>query len=280
MTQKGKLFTMFLVVFGIATGGYAIRTLAQLVLEGQLRKYFGRKSMEKSIRKLKDHFIVCGFGRVGKAVCEELSRNKVAFAVIEIDPELVHDMEKAGCVFISGNSHDDETLLAAGIERAKGLINTVANEADAVYVTISARQLNPDAFIMARADSNNAKTKLLRAGASRVISPHVTAGIRMAQATLKPAVVDFMSLASDGSSEGMKIEEIVVKEGSNLAKKTLKESGIRFELGITVIGARKKGMEIYYNPPPDYYIDEGDTLILVGAPSQMEKLETFCSVYE
>ena len=276
LDEVGKVFTIFLIIFGIATAGYAVRMLGELILDGQLKSYFGRKAMEKNIKKLKDHYIVCGFGRVGQVVCEELHRNKIPFAVIEFEESRVEELEKAGYVYVRGSASDDENLQAAGIEKATGMINTVANEADAVYVTISAKQQNPNLFILARADSSGAETKLHRAGASKVISPHVTAGVRMAQAALRPAVVDFMTVASNGKNEGLKIEEIAVKQGSKLAGKSLVQSGIRSELGITVIGAKKQGVEMYYNPPADFFIDEGDTLIVVGHSSQLEKLETFC----
>ncbi|HHI02208.1 MAG TPA: potassium channel protein [candidate division Zixibacteria bacterium] len=273
----GKIFTILLVIFGIASVGYALRTIGQLILDGQLRKLIGSRKMEKQIKKLKDHYIVCGFGRVGGAVCGELIRNNIPFVVIERSPKAVELLEKNSFIFVKGDCANDENLKAAGIDRAKGLINTVADEADAVYITLSARTINPNLFIMARADSQSVHNKLLRAGATRVISPHIAAGVRMAQATLKPAVVDFMSLAANGASEGIKIEELVIKDNSKLAGTTLKDSGIRSELGITVIGIQKKGHDIYYSPPPDLYIDEGDTLIIVGASSQMDKLETLCS---
>jgi voltage-gated potassium channel len=143
---------------------------------------------------------------------------------------------------------------------------------------LSAKQLNPELFIMARADSESVRNKLRRAGATKVLSPHIYAGIHMAQTTLRPNVVDFMNLAAEGNSEGLKIEEIAVKAGSNLVGRSLKDSGIRSELGITVIGTRKQGKEMFYNPPPDNIIDEGDTLILVGTSSQLEKLEEFSGV--
>ncbi|MCP4580322.1 MAG: potassium channel protein [candidate division Zixibacteria bacterium] len=279
LTDGGKLFTIMFVIFGVAPAwGFLVSVLFKSMLEGQLGKLLGSKKMEKRLKKLKNHYIVCGFGRVGKTVCGELKNNKVPFVVIEQMAELIIDMEKAGYAYIQGSCADDENLIDAGIEKAKGLINTIADEADAVYVTLSAKQLNPEMFIMARADSQSVHNKLLRAGATRVMSPHVYAGIHMALTTLRPNVVDFMTVASDGSSNGLKVEEIAVKEGSRLAGTSIKDSGIRSELGITVIGTKKKGVEMYYNPPPDFLINEGDTLILIGTTSQLKKLEEFCSV--
>jgi voltage-gated potassium channel len=273
LNPQGKIFTIILIVFGVAGAGYAFRILGQMIIEGQFKKYLGKRIMEKNIQKLADHYIVCGFGRVGKAVCEELNRNGVGFVVIEKEPEIIQEMEQLGYTFISGNCDDDDNLLAAGIQKAKGLINTLALDADAVYVTLSAKQLNPKLFIMARADNPSAETKLMKAGATKVLSPHVSAGVRMAQTTIRPNVVDFMTLTSGETGEAMKIEEIAIKEGSRFANTNLKDSGIRSQFGITVIGAKKKGVQMFYNPPPEFQIEVGDTLIMVGAPSQLEKLE-------
>ncbi len=193
-------------------------------------------------------------------------------------PELVDEMKKDDYLFISGDCADDNNLLDANITTAKALINTIADEADAVYITISAKQLNPNLFIMARADSMSVHNKLKRAGATRVLSPHVYAGIYMAQTTLRPNVVDFMNLATDDKSEGLKVEEIAVKGGSRLSGRAIKDSGIRSELGITIIGIRKQGKDMIYNPSPDMVINENDTLILIGTSSQLLKLEEFCTV--
>jgi voltage-gated potassium channel len=274
LTEAGKLFTIFFVIFGVAPAwGFLVSILFKSILDGHLRRLLGSRMMEKQLKKLKNHYIVCGFGRVGQTVCEELKNNNVPFVIIERTAELSEEMEKAGYIYIQGNCVEDKNLIAAGIDRAKALINTIADEADAVFVTLSSKQLNPNLFIMARADSQSAQNKLKRAGASRVMSPHVYAGIHMAQTTLRPNVVDFMHLAADGGTDGLKIEEVAVKKESRLVGRSLKDSGIRSELGITVIGTRKQGKEMFYNPPADMVIDEGDTLILVGTSSQLERLE-------
>lgn len=276
LSDGGKLFTIFFVIFGVAPAwGFLVSTLFKLMLEGQFLKYLGSRKMIQQIKQLKDHYIVCGYGRVGGTVCAELKKYGVPFVVIERQPELIKALEAAGYVYVEGSCSDDENLKLAGIERARALINTIAEEADAVYVTLSAKQLNPNLFIMARADSEGVHNKLLRAGATKVLSPHIYAGIHMAQTTMRPTVVDFMNLAADGAAEGLKIEAVAVKKGSRLAGRLLRESGIRSELGITVIGARKQGRKMSYNPPPDFTIDEGDTLILIGSSSQLEKLEEY-----
>ncbi|MCD6162057.1 MAG: potassium channel protein [candidate division Zixibacteria bacterium] len=278
LSYWGKLFTIFFVIFGVfPSWGFIVSFLFNTILDGHLQKILGSRKMIKKIGKLKGHYIVCGFGRVGSAVCGELAQNNIPFVVIERAAEMIELVEKNNYFYIKGSSSDDENLKIAGIERATALINTVAEEADAVYITLSARQLNPDLFIISRADNDSVYNKLLRAGATKVISPHIAAGVRMAQAAIKPAVVDFMTVASGGADEGMRIEEIAVKSGSKLEGTILKDSGIRSELGITVIAAKKKGVEMYNNPPPDFYIEAGDTLILVGTSEQLEQLVSFCS---
>jgi voltage-gated potassium channel len=278
LDTRGEIFTIILILLGLAAAGYSARVFGQMIIEGQLQRFWGRKIMQKNIQKLSGHYIVCGYGRVGRTVCEELSKSDVEFVVIEKDQALVEEMDKAGHTYIQGNCDNDDTLLAAGIDRAKGLINTLADEADAVYVTLSARQLNQELFIMARADSPNAIAKLTKAGATRVLSPHVSAGQRMAQTTIKPNVVDFMTLASGSTAEGLKIEEIRMKSNSVLIGNNLKDSGIRTQYGVTVIGAKKGDGHMIYNPPPDFMIGSGDTLILMGTPSQLTKLEQYAGV--
>lgn len=278
LSYWGKIFTIFFVIFGVfPSWGFIVSFLFNTILDGHLQKILGSRKMIKKISKLKEHYIVCGYGRVGSAVCGELAQNNIPFVVIERSDEMIKLIEKTEFFYIKGSSSDDENLKLAGIKEAVALINTVAGEADAVYITLSARQLNPDIFIISRADNDSVYNKLLRAGATKVISPHIAAGVRMAQAAIKPAVVDFMTVASGGGDEGMRIEEIAVKKGSKLEGTILKDSGIKSELGITVIAAKKKGVEMYKNPPPDFYIEAGDTLILVGTSGQLEQLESFCS---
>ena len=276
LSEAGKLFTIFFVIFGVAPAwGFLVSILVKSIVDGHLQRLLGSRKMEKQIKKLKDHYIVCGYGRIGQTVCGELKNNNVPFIVIEQSTKLVEEMTKSELLFIHGSCAEDANLVDAGISRAKALINTIADEADAVYVTLSAKQLNPQLFIMARADSQSVHNKLKRAGATKVVSPHIYAGVHMAQTTLRPNVVDFMSLAAEGTTDGLKIEEVAVKSDSRLVGQMLKDSGIRSDLGITVIGTKKRGKDMFYNPPADMKIEEGDTLVLIGTSSQLQRLEEF-----
>jgi len=244
----------------------------QMIIEGQLIKILGRHRMDKKLASLTDHYIVCGYGRVGMVVCDELQRSNVRFAVIERHPELIEELIAKNYIYHEGDCTSDDSLLAAGIKQARGLINAVADEADAVYITLSARSHNPDIFIMARADSLGAEQKLMRAGADRVISPHVSAGSRMAMAAIRPNVVDFMSIES-GDGLGIRIEEVEVSESSRLVGKSLKEMEVRARYGLNIIGMKKTDGRMIYNPSADQIIDGNDTLFMVGNIDQLSKID-------
>jgi voltage-gated potassium channel len=214
---------------------------------------------------------------VGRVVCEEFTRHNQPFVLIERSQDLIEEIKSRDYLYVHGDCTDDHTLIMAGIVRAKGLINAVADVADAVYITLSARQQNPGLFIMARADSVPAEQKLKRAGANRVISPQVAAGARMALSAMRPNVVDFMSIAASDDREGLRIEEVVVSTGSPLIGKTFKEIDIRAKFGLNVIGVKSPDGHIVYNPTADHIVQSGDTLIMVGGGGQLSKIDQLCA---
>jgi voltage-gated potassium channel len=229
--------------------------------------------MEKRISSISNHYIVCGYGRVGKVVCEELNRQGTSFIVIERASVMIEEIKAMSYLYIQGDCTDDETLLKAEIDRAKGLISTIADEADAVYIVLTARQHNSTLFITARADSTIVEQKLKRAGADRVISPQATAGTRMVMAALRPNVVDFMALASMNDKSGLRIEEMRVPDGCRLIGQSFKEIEVRAKYGLNVIGVRKSGGQMMYNPTADYIVSDGDTLIMVGGGDQLSRID-------
>jgi voltage-gated potassium channel len=206
-------------------------------------------------------------------VAQELFNRKVRFVVVDNDPQRIEQAEKDGFLFIQGDSTIDQTLIDAGIERAKALITAVAKEADGVFVVLSARQLNPQLFITARAETEEGKKKLLRAGANKVISPYKIGAIRMALTTLRPNLVDFMKVITFDKDTGLTIEETQIKPGSPMIGCTLRDCPIRKELGIMVAGIKKVGKDVFLNPSPDTKIDAGDILIVIGERDGLEKLE-------
>lgn len=277
LSTTGRIFNLMLIAVGWFGIFWVARMGGQMIVEGQVLKFFGRHRMDKKMASMKGHYIVCGYGRVGRIVCEEFQRHKTPFVIIERNPELVEEIIRKSYAYYQGDCTDDQSLIAAGIDRARGLINAVAEEADAVYITLSARQHNPDLFIVARADSFSVVQKLERAGADKIISPHVAAGSRMAMGALRPNVVDFMTIAQLDDEEGLRIEEVVVSDGSSLIGKSFKELDVRARYGLNVIGIKKPDGKMVYNPPAAQVINGGDTLIMVGGGEQLSRIDELCA---
>ncbi len=272
LSDAGRIFNLVLITVGWCGIFLVARISGQMLVEGQLVKILGRHKMDKKLASLSNHFIVCGYGRVGSVVCDELQRNKIRFAVIERNPDRIEKVISKNYIYHEGDCTSDDSLLSAGITRAKGFINAVAGEADAVYITLSARSHNSKLFIMARADSPAAEQKLKRAGADRVISPHVSAGSRMAMSAIRPNVVDFMSI-EQGNGYGIRIEEVKVSENSKLVGKSFKEMEVRAKFGLNIIGVKKTDGKMIYNPPADHIVNGNDTLFMVGDKDQLSKID-------
>ena len=227
--------------------------------------------MENKISKVSDHFIIAGYGRVGRQVALEFQKKNVSFIVIEKNEEGMQQLYRDGFLFIQGEATDDDTLRRAGIESARTLISTLPDEAQNVYLALTARDMNSKLHIIARADYDEGVKKLIRAGANHVVTPHVLGGIRMAMASLRPNVVDFMHATSLGES-GLTIEEMVVPTGCELAGKTLIQSGLKKEYGITIIGIKKEDQEMNIAPDPETILEENDILVLIGKTQGLERL--------
>jgi voltage-gated potassium channel len=276
LSPAGRIFTILLIIVGVAGAAYTLRVLGEWVVEGEMKKLLGRRKMQKGLKELVDHYIVCGFGRVGRRVAQELCTRRVPFVIIDNDLQRIEQAEKDRFMFVQGDSTADQTLVDAGIERAKALITAVANEADGVFIVLSARQLNPNLFITARAETDEGKKKLLRAGANKVISPYKIGAIRMALTTLRPNLVDFMQVITFDKETGLTIEEIQIKPGSPMINSTIRDCPIRRELGIMVAGIKKVGRDVFLNPSPETKIEGGDILIVIGEKEGLEKLEKMC----
>jgi voltage-gated potassium channel len=275
LSVGGRIFTIIVVVFGVGGAAYTVSVIGRWLIEGELRQIFGRRKMEKKLKDLKDHYIVCGYGRVGAQVCKEFRSRKAPLVVIEKNPERIEELHQQGVLVVEGDCTDDLILESAGIKRAKAIISTIASESENVFVSLSARQINPDIFITARAESSSAEKKLIRAGADRVVLPHEIGGLRMALVTLRPDIVDFMRVVGGDEKTGFTIDKIEVFPGSRIADTLLKDSPIRCELGILVVGIRKKGKEMVFNPPPETTIQAGDILIVIGENKKLELMGKF-----
>lgn len=273
LSPEGKAFTIVLIICGTGIIAYTLSCLLQFTIEGQLRKILGRKKLESRINKLKDHYIVCGSGRIGHLICRELQARPVPFVVVEKDPHHIERLERDGYLYVEGDATDEEALLAAGIAHAKGLITAVTSDTDNVYITLTARGLNPNLFILARAGEEGSEKKLMRAGASKVISPYTIGAARMAQAILRPSVVDFIEIATASEHIELQIEEIAIAANSELAGKTLVDSGIRRNMGIIIVGIKQTDGQMIFNPPPDQVIAPDSVLIILGQRQSISQLE-------
>jgi voltage-gated potassium channel len=266
----GRLFVITLIVFSVIAGTFAVSALGQFVLEGQLRNILGRRKMRSRIKRLSEHYIIAGFGRVGREVAHAFTRGKAPFIVIENNNATLNQLDAEGYLYVEGHATEDDVLLAAGIEKAKALVSTLPSEADNVYLALTARHMKPSLYIITRADHPDGEKKLKRAGANQVVSPHVLGGMRMAMASLRPNVVDFMQMTSMGES-GLGIEEVTVPEKCRFSGKSLIDSRVKADYGVTVIGIKKADKDIVINPPPTALIETGDILLLIGSTDNLER---------
>lgn len=274
LSDRGRLFTIALIIGGVGTMFYTFSSFMSFMIEGELLKILGRRKVEAAIKKLKNHYIVCGFGRIGSLICKELAKKPVPFVVIENKPDLKERLEQEGYLYITGDATLDETLLEAGILRARGIVSVLPSDADNVFITLTARGLKPELVIVARAgEEEKSEQKLLRAGADKVVSPYVIGGTRMAHAILKPAVVDFIEIATAGGNVELAMEEITVGRNSSLEGKSIAESGVRQTLGVIIVAVKRASGRMEFNPPPDLKMETNDKLIVLGDTNQLRRLE-------
>eukprot|EP00831_Metopus_contortus_P072192 TRINITY_DN65909_c0_g1_i1.p2 TRINITY_DN65909_c0_g1~~TRINITY_DN65909_c0_g1_i1.p2 ORF type:complete len:264 (-),score=67.15 TRINITY_DN65909_c0_g1_i1:714-1436(-) len=235
--------------------------------------------MMKEIAKLDGHFIVCGYGRIGNIVVREIMNEGHDVVVIEQSPELIDKMEQEGVLCSEGDATSDEMLLSAGLLHAKSLISAVTSEAANVYVTLTARQLNPDITIVARAGDKSHISRLELAGANRVVLPHFIGGLRMAQSVLRPTVTNFIELAVRGGID-LQMEELLVSATSELVNKDLIESKIRANFNLIIIAIKKESGEMVFNPGPKEVINVNDTLLAVGKKKNLAEIKEILQVYQ
>lgn len=269
---RGQVLTILLIAAGVGTLYYLVGAVAQSVIESQLDRG-RRRAMEQRVAQLRDHLIVCGFGRVGQQTCRQLRQEGCAFVVIDSEEQRVERIAAAGYLYVQGDASDDDVLKRAGVMRAHGLLTAVRTDAANVYITLSARALNPKLFIVARAATAEAEHKLTIAGADRVISPYILGGRSMAGHALRPAVMDFLDVLVHSDDLEMWLEEIRVGPDSWLAGLTLGEASLRETAGITVLAVRRADGAMLVNPKESVALGEGDTLIVLGARHDLDRVE-------
>jgi len=272
LSEAGKVFSIFIIIGGVGGALYTLTAMVQYILEGQFGITMGRRRMKAKIAKLKGHFILCGYGRVGQEIARVFSEEKASFVVIENNEERVAKAEADGYLCLHADATSDEVLKEAGIERARGLVAALGSDADNTFITLSARGLKPDLFIESRSSSDEAEVKLKRAGADRIISPHAIGGRRMAMLALRPAVVDFIDTVTYRTGRELQLENVDVASGSPLIGQTMKQ--VRSRDGITVLAMRKKGGKLLANPPGKETIEDGDRLIVIGTKRRLAALES------
>ncbi len=272
LTEVGRIITVVVIITGISTGTYTIGMVARIFIEGELSKYFGRRRLEKQIAELKDHFIICGYGRIGRIICRELHADQIPFVVIDQDPAATEHIERQGYLFIQKDATTEEALLDAGIESAKGIVTAVESDANNVFITLTARALRPDIFVLARSSDPKNEAKLKRAGATRVVSPYLIGGGRMAQVLKRPTVVDFIDIATMESHLGLMMEEARVGARSSLLGKNLIDSHLRQDYGVIIVAIKKLSGEMIFNPVPTEKLEAGDVIVVLGKREDLVRM--------
>jgi voltage-gated potassium channel len=273
LSRRGQLFTILLLLVGVFVFFYTITELLRSVISGEVGELLGRQRMERNLAELRNHMIICGYGRMGRYVCQEFSKQGLPFVLIDRRPEVLQDFALPHGIALPGDATSDEVLRRAGVERARALVTVAASDADNLYITLSARLLNDKLFIVARAEAELAEEKLTRAGANRVVAPYAIGGAKVAHAVLRPAVVDFIELATRTEHLDLQIEETLIHSGSQLAGNTLHASHLRQNLGVIVVAIKKSNGHMVANPPGEAIMEAGDTLIALGARQSLDKLE-------
>jgi voltage-gated potassium channel len=273
LSFAGRVFNCFLILFGVVIMLLAIGAMTQTVIELELNQFFGKRRIKNMIEKLEGHIILCGYGRVGRGAAEELSQAGATFVVVDRDEERVERAMKAGMLAVVADASRDETLRDVGIDRARGLIATLASDADNLFLILSAKALNPKLYLSTRIAEVESEQKLRRAGADFVFAPYNSTGHRMAQALLKPHVHQFLDFTTQNVGLDAGIEQVRVSEKCTFAGQSLAEMQMRRELGVIVLAIRKASGEMLFNPPADATISMGDHLIVMGRPDGLQKLE-------
>ncbi len=279
LTVTGRIFTIGLILAGVTAGAYIAGTFTQLAIEERLQELLGRRRMERDLKRLRNHYIICGWGRIGREIASEFRRKRVPFVVVELDPVKCAELHEDGILHVQGDASEDDRLREAGVERALGLVAVAPRDADNIFITLSARALNKSLFIVARSIYEADAHKLEIAGANRVISPYVIGARRIAAAVFHPTVVDFLDLEVHHGEVEWELEEVGVSGHSQFAGKTLRDSGIREHSGCTVLAVREGASGRFVsNPAPETLLREGDTLVVLGLPEQLARLEALAGL--
>ncbi|KPA08946.1 potassium transporter TrkA [Candidatus Magnetomorum sp. HK-1] len=269
LSSAGHLYTIFLIFTGVGFFAYIGSSFMQFTIDGRLKDMWGRRRLDKQISKFKNHIIICGYGRIGRVLFQQLISRFPDIVVIEQDPNLLPVMEEDGITYVLGSSTEEKSLLKAGIKNANGLVAVLGEDTDNVFLVLTARQLNPDLYIVARACRAASKKTLLAAGADRVDSPYDVGAVRMAQAIIRPTVLNFLDYTFAQKQNDIQMEETKVNGSSELVGCSLQESGIRQKFNLILIAIKKNNGQMLFNPSSKTCLNEGDTVISLGQPDDL-----------
>jgi voltage-gated potassium channel len=272
LTTAGRAFTMVLIALGVTAAGFIFTTLTQALVETQLTATFGRRKLFRDISKLKNHYIICGAGRVGIRIIDEFKKKGVDFVIIERDPLIADRLLTQGELVLMGDATDESVLEGANLKTARSLIAAASSDAENVYIALTARGINPDLYIVARANDQAAERQMMRAGVNKVVSPALIGSHRMAQAAMSPAVADFIELTTMTESLDLVFEQVRIEPGSTLAGKKIKDSGIRSEHSVMIVAITDHLGKMHFNPDGNQDLHVGDLLIAIGTGVGLKKL--------
>lgn len=274
LSQRGRMFNSVLILFGVGIMFQAVGVLARAVIEREFAEFLGFKKKKRMIEKLRDHYIICGFGRVGRGAALAMQREGASFVVADHSEERVERAMRMGMLAVVADCTRDETLKELQIDHARGLVAALASDADNMFLVLSAKTLNPKLSVSARAGEEEAEQKLRRAGADMVFAPYYLTGTRMAQSLIKPHVQEFMDVFTRNLGLNAAMEQVQVGRGSEVAGRSLKDLQLRRDLGVIVLAIRRGGAQMQFNPPADAVLNAGDFLIVMGEPAGLRKLES------
>ena len=272
-SPAGKLLTIAVILCGVGTAGYSVGVLVRALIGGEVRRLLGRRKLGEQIRQVRDHFIVCGFGKMGRLLCAELAEAGTPFVVVDKSAEATAETELHGWLYVLGDASDSLVLRAAGIERARGMASILGSDADNVFTTLTARQLNKNLFIIARAQDPQTVPKLRAAGADKAVSPHMIGAGLIAGLITRPDVIDLIEIITAQGRLDFRLRTLRVKPESPFVGRSLRDTHLREELGITVFAVKHAGGETTFNPPSTSTLSTGDALIVITPPGVSETLD-------
>ncbi len=272
-SHAAELFTIVLLLAGVAIFAYVAGAIVEVIARGVLGGAWAERRRRRTIERMRDHYIICGYGRVGRRIAEELDEAGIPFVVLDFNPEAIARARDAGVPFIEGSGTEDDDLAAAGLDRARGILAASDSDPDNLYIVLSARSARPDVTIVARAADAEAEKKLRLAGADRVVQPYSAAGVEMAKLAIKPQVAAFLDIVSTHGGPDMRFEEIEVTAACPQAGRSIAELRVRSATGALIVALRKEDGRFDTTPDPTATLDAGDVLIAVGTAPELQRLE-------